>query len=78
MRVGKVYVSRETRKRRILQYVKGYKLERGETPTLAEIGETFDLRSPASVHDLIDALIRDGKLTKVPNVSRGIRIVEGA
>jgi repressor LexA len=45
-------------------------------PTIAEIREQFGLSSPATVHQLISALERDGLIRRIPHASRGIEIVK--
>jgi len=61
---------------RILHYIKNYIIgSGGAAPTIAEIGRQFQMKSPASVHQVLGVLEDAGKITKVPNVSRGIRLV---
>jgi repressor LexA len=45
-------------------------------PTIAEIREQFGLSSPATVHQLLSALERDGLIRRIPHASRGIEIVK--
>ena len=45
-------------------------------PTIAEIREQFGLSSPASVHQLLTALEREGLISRIPHASRGIEIVK--
>jgi len=45
-------------------------------PTIAEIREQFGLSSPASVHQLLSALEREGLIRRIPHASRGIEIVK--
>jgi SOS-response transcriptional repressor LexA len=61
---------------RIYEFIKRYAQSNGVTPTISEIGRQFQMSSPASVHQVIGILEREGLVTKVPNVSRGIRLVE--
>ena len=43
---------------------------------MAEIGRQFQMRSSASVHGILSALEREGLIKRIPNVSRGIELVE--
>jgi repressor LexA len=45
-------------------------------PTIAEIREQFGLSSPATVHQLLLALEREGLISRIPHASRGIEIVK--
>lgn len=60
---------------RVFKFIKDYIASNEEAPTMAEIGEHFQMSSPASVHGVLKALERDRLITRVPNVSRGIRVV---
>jgi len=61
---------------RILHYIKNYIIgSGGAAPTIAEIGRQFEMKSPASVHKVLGVLEREGKIQKIANVSRGIRLV---
>lgn len=59
---------------RILRFIYNYNESNKETPLIREIGEQFQMRSPASVYRNLLALEREGLITKVPNVARGIRL----
>lgn len=48
----------------------------GYAPTIAEIQEHLNLKSPASVHEHLAALEEGGMIRKLKNVSRGIEIVQ--
>jgi len=65
-----------TRQKRVLDYIKGYFQHRGEAPTIAEIGKEFSMSSSASVHHVVSTLEREGFIRRIPNVSRGIQLVE--
>ena len=43
---------------------------------MAEIGRQFQMSSSASVHGILSALEREGLIRRIPNVSRGIELVE--
>ena len=63
---------------RIFEFIRGYIESNHEAPTIAEIQRRFQLSSTATVHAHLTALEREGRITKTPNVSRGIKIVEVA
>src|ERR1044071_10425535 len=64
------------RQRRVLDYIKRYFEIRSEAPTIAEIGKEFSMSSSASVHHVVSTLEREGFIRRIPNVSRGIQLVE--
>jgi repressor LexA len=64
------------RQRRVLDYIKRYFDEHQEAPTIAEIGKVFGMSSSASVHHVVSILEREGLIRRIPNVSRGIELVE--
>lgn len=64
------------KQRRIFEFIRRYIESNHEAPTIAEIGRQFQMRSSASVHAVITALEREGLIKRIPNVSRGIQIVE--
>jgi|SRR5205085_487569 len=64
------------KQRRVFEFIRRYIDSNQEPPTIAEIGRHFQMRSPASVHAILLALEREGLIRRIPNVSRGIEIVE--
>ena len=64
------------RQRQVFQFISRYLEVHKQPPTIAEIGHHFKMSSSASVHNIISALEREGLITKIPNVSRGIEIVK--
>ncbi len=66
------------KQRRIYEFIRRYIAANQEPPTIAEIGRQFQMSSPASVHSIISALEREGLIKRIPNVSRGIEVVEQA
>src|SRR5947207_15247147 len=66
------------RQRRVFDYVSHYVDAHQEPPTIAEIGKQFGMSSSASVHQVLSILEREGMIKRIPNVSRGIEIVERA
>jgi repressor LexA len=64
------------RQRQVLEYISRFIEIQKHAPTISQIGRHFGMSSPASVHSIIAALEREGLITKIPNVSRGIEIVK--
>src|SRR6185369_1267889 len=64
------------RQRRVLDYIKDYFEVNQEAPTIAEIGKEFGMSSSASVHHVVSTLEREGVIRRIPNVSRGIELVQ--
>src|SRR6476620_9251751 len=64
------------KQKRIFEFIRRYIDSNQEAPTIAEIGRQFQMRSSASVHAVITALEREGLIKRIPNVSRGIQIVQ--
>jgi len=64
------------RQRQVFEFISRLIVVHKQLPTLAEIGRHFKMSSSASVHNIISALEREGLITKIPNVSRGIEIVK--
>jgi repressor LexA len=64
------------RQRRVLDYIRRYFDANQEAPTIAEIGKEFGMSSSASVHHVVSILEREGLIRRIPNVSRGIELVE--
>jgi len=64
------------KQRRIYDFIRRYMESNQEPPTMAEIGHQFQMRSSASVHGILSALEREGLIKRIPNVSRGIELVE--
>lgn len=64
------------KQRRIFEFIRGIIESNEEAPTIAEIGRHFEMKSSASVHAVLTALEREGLIKRIPNVSRGITIVQ--
>jgi len=60
----------------VLDYIRHYFEVNREAPTIAEIGKEFGMTSSASAHHVVSILEREGLIRRIPNVSRGIEIVE--
>src|ERR1044072_9962744 len=63
------------RQKRILDYIRNYFEVHQEAPTIAEIGKQFGMTSSASAHNVVAILEREGFIRRIPNVSRGIELV---
>jgi repressor LexA len=66
------------RQREIYDFLCRFIDAHGHAPTIAEIREHFGLSSPATVHQMISALQREGLIKRIPHASRGIEIVKQA
>ena len=64
------------RQRRVLDFIRRYFEVHQEPPTIAEIGKEFGMTSSASAHQVVTILEREGFIRRIPNVSRGIELVE--
>jgi repressor LexA len=65
------------RQRQILDFITEFSRENGYAPSLREIGERFDLSSPATVHAHIENLKAKGFLKTSFNEARSIELVRG-
>jgi len=63
------------RQRRVFDYITNYFATNQEPPTMAEIGRQFGMTSLASVHNVLSILEREGLIRRIPNVSRGIELL---
>lgn len=64
------------RQRHILQLIEEYAQEYGYPPTIREIGEAVGISSTSVVSYNLNVLQRKGLLTRNPDVSRGLRLVQ--
>ncbi|HSS18707.1 MAG TPA: transcriptional repressor LexA [Pyrinomonadaceae bacterium] len=64
------------RQRQVYEFIRHHLETNNQPPTIAEIGKHFQMTSPASVHSIVSALEREGLIKRIPNVSRGIELVE--
>ena len=64
------------RQKRVLDYIKDYFDLHQEAPTIAEIGKQFGMTSSASAHNVVAILEREGFIRRIPNVSRGLQLVD--
>jgi len=66
------------RQKRVLDFIKHYFEVNQEAPTIAEIGKEFGMTSSASAHNVVSILEKEGFIRRIPNVSRGIELVEAS
>ena len=59
----------------ILSFIKEFAIEHGYPPTIPEIQEAFDIKSPNGVNNHIKALIRKGYLKRESSRARALEIV---
>jgi len=64
------------RQKRVFDYIRNYFETHQEAPTIAEIGKEFGMSSSASAHNVVSLLEKEGLIRRIPNVSRGIELVE--
>ncbi|MFP5261630.1 MAG: transcriptional repressor LexA [Blastocatellia bacterium] len=63
------------RQREVYDFLCRFVNANGHAPTIAEIRARLGLSSPATVHQLLSALEREGLIRRTPNVSRGIEVL---
>ncbi|NBO63634.1 MAG: transcriptional repressor LexA [Acidobacteria bacterium] len=59
-------------------FLSRFYLKHGYAPTIAEIQQHFQLNSPATVHEQLAALEREGLIRRQKYVQRGIELVESS
>ncbi len=64
------------RQRQVYEFISRYKDVNKQPPTIAEIGKQFKMSSSASVHSILSVLEREGLIKRIPNVSRGIELIQ--
>lgn len=67
----------EETKERFFKFIVGFAQGNGETPTRKEIATRFGFKSDQSVDAVLRILEGEGRITRVPNSARGIRITGG-
>jgi repressor LexA len=63
------------KQQRILQFIRDCIASTGEAPTMAEIGRRFELKSSASVHEILVKLEKKGYIRRSRGAWRGIRVL---
>ncbi len=66
------------RQREVFDFIRSKIRGRGYGPTVREIGENFDIKSPNGVMCHLKALEKKGLITREPNRSRAIQLTEAA
>jgi len=61
---------------RMHEFIKRYIASNGEAPTLRELGIQFNMTSSQSVFSHLKKMEGMGWIRRIPNISRGIRLVE--
>jgi len=64
------------RQRKILDFIKSFALDNGYPPTIRQIGEAVSISSTSVVNYNLNALQKEGLITRDRTVSRGIRLAE--
>lgn len=64
------------RQRQVYEFIRRFIDVNKQPPTIAEIGKQFKMSSPASVHSILSALEREKLIRRIPNVSRGIELIQ--
>lgn len=64
------------RQRAVLNFISQFMQKHGYAPTLVEVCDGLGLRSPATVHEHIENLVRKGILKKTEGVRKGIEFVD--
>lgn len=62
----------------IFEFLTSFSQKYGYAPTIAEIQKHFRLSSPATVHEQLTALEREGKIRRLKNIRRGIEILQSS
>lgn len=66
------------RQREIYEYIRQFIHKNGYAPSIAEIGQHFQLTSPATVHKHLQNLVQKGLIKRSWNRSRALEIIPGA
>lgn len=61
---------------KILRFIESFTYEIGCAPTIREIAEALEIKSPGSMHHRIDLLIQDGWLAREQGRARGLRVIK--
>lgn len=63
------------RQHEVKQFLAQHEAAFGYAPTLAEICRRFGYSSPATAHEMLEALERKGHIKRAPQVARGITVL---
>lgn len=61
---------------KILRFIESFTYEIVGAPTIREIAEALEIKSPGSMHHRIDMLIKDGWLDREQGRARGLHVVK--
>lgn len=61
-----------------LEFITRYKKENGVTPTYDEIAAALNLHSKSGISRIVNALVRQKKLTKAFGIARGLEVIQVA
>lgn len=64
------------RQREVYEYIRRFTEGQGYAPTIAEIRAHLGLSSPATVHQLLSVLEREGLIRRIKHASRGIELIK--
>jgi repressor LexA len=64
------------KQRKVHDFICRFTSARGYSPTLADIQSHFNLKSPATVHQILSELVRKKYLRRTPNAARGLEILK--
>lgn len=63
-------------KNRIFSIIQGRATNNEAMPTIKELQDATGLKSSASIHEILSELESEKKITRTPNISRGIQLVD--
>ena len=64
------------RQQEVVDYIRATVIAQGYPPTVRDIGEALQMKSPATVYSHLSALVRKGWLQREAGKPRAIRIVD--
>ena len=64
------------RQKQVYEFIRRFIDVNKQPPTISEIGKQFKMSSPASVHSILSTLEREKLIKRIPNVSRGIELIQ--
>jgi len=64
------------KQKQILSYIRIYKVQTGQAPTVREIGDAFGIKSTNGVSDHLKAIEAKGRLKRLGFMPRGLEVIE--
>jgi repressor LexA len=64
------------KQKQVYEFIRRFVDVNRQPPTISEIGKQFKMSSPASVHSILSTLEREKLIKRIPNVSRGIEVIQ--